>query len=867
MKRSLSLLFVLAVVSVQAQAPLPNAWTFREIFQGKQMAYSPDGQFLAVGAPGAIQVYSPADLQPIKGINTNVSTLASMIFSPDSKTMLVAGNYANGTGWVELWNVSTGKLTSSFQSDAGGVTAASFSPDGKSIAVAGGNGKNNLLDIFQLSNHALVTAFATKLTAINSVAFTPSGYTLAAGGSVGTQGSTELWNLPSKKLITTLDSEAPTVTQVVISLDGNYLATGGTVGVDSGAKVEMYSLATNAEVVSFPSTAQDFVGMAFTPDSLTLVTTGETYVPNMDGGNWDAQFESWSVPYKNLISSSLQGYGSWATAMSPDGTTIATSGLGYITVPHFTVGDYGFLAKTRVASFSLEAQSITGSTGMLGEYRSPGPAFAPPVFSPDGLTLIGGGLNAWSGTASLWNSVTGEWLGSVPNPNHSFGSAFAYAPDGKSYAAAYSGTIEVFSSKDNSQVSSFTTTLPTISSMKYSPDGTTIAIGGLNNVSQESLGIWNVKTGSLVCSMNSTAFGEVNEFDFSPDGKTLVSGGRQSSTTQTTPVVELWNTTNGSLIASLKTECSAVLCTKFSPNGKLIAVGGSPGAAPNNVSLELWDPIKKTLIGSLPVAFNTSSITSVVFTPNSGQLLASSTIGIQEFTVASRTLDGYTGDNAAYVALSSDGTKIAYETAYDGIVSGPYSVPATSQISSLTFNPPIINQGKNSTATVTLAKPAPTGGVSVGLFSPDPYHFPIPSIVFIPAGQRSASTTIATPYAYGPSYLITAVNGSSVKSATLTVRSATIGLFSFSPDTIVGGTSTTGTVTIDEPAGPKGAVITLSSSNSYLIVPATVTIPAGKQTVTFTAKSTKVTSSGEAVVWASWNNSTVTSYVIVQPGT
>ena len=120
---------------------------------------------------------------------------------------------------------------------------------------------------------------------------------------------------------------------------------------------------------------------------------------------------------------------------------------------------------------------------------------------------------------------------------------------------------------------------------------------------------------------------------------------------------------------------------------------------------------------------------------------------------------------------------------------------------------------------------------------------------------------------FAPSYLITAVNGSSVKSATLTVRSATIGLFSFSPDTIVGGTSTTGTVTIDEPAGPKGAVITLSSSNSYLIVPATVTIPAGTQTVTFTAKSTKVTSSGEAVVWASWNNSTVTSYVIVQPGT
>jgi hypothetical protein len=274
-----------------------------------------------------------------------------------------------------------------------------------------------------------------------------------------------------------------------------------------------------------------------------------------------------------------------------------------------------------------------------------------------------------------------------------------------------------------------------------------------------------------------------------------------------------------------------------------------------------------SLTGTLPVALNTSTISSVVFTPNSAKLLAASNVGIQEFTLASRTLDGYTGDYATYVTLSRDGTKIAYETAFDGVVFGPYSIPPTYQISSLTLDPQIINQGGTSNATVTLAVPAPKGGATVAIFSSNSLIFPVPSTVFVPAGQRSASTTIATPYAYGPSYLITAVSGSSLTSATLTVQSATIGLLTFSPATIIGGTSTTGTVTIDEPAGPNGAVVSLSSYNTFFIVPATVTVPAGQQTATFTATSTKVTSTSQAEIQAIWNKSSVTAYVIVKPGT
>ena len=859
-----TLLFVITTTGTWAQAPLPNAWSFREILSPSKTAYSPDGYYIALGGSGAIQVYNSANLTPVRGIKTNVSPLASLSFSPEGKTLLIAGNYPNGTGWVELWNVSTGKLGSSFQVAKGGVNAASFSPDGKTIAVAGSDGKNVLLNTIQASSHLVLNSLATKLSSINSVAYSPGGDSIAAGGAIGTQGATEVWKVQTKKLVTTLVSETPSVTQVMFSPDAQYFAAGGTMSTDQEVQVQLFNLPTG-HFISYPSTAQEFVRLAFTPDSQTLITTGGIYVPNMTGGNWETQFESWSVPKRSLNLRVVQTYSSADSALSPDGTTLANSGVGYIRGDRYIVGNYGFLNTLDVPSLSPKIGAVTGSTGATGPYHTPGPAFGAPAFSPDGKTLLGGGLNAWDGTAAIWDSITGNWLGSVPNPNGTFGLAFAYAPNGKSYAVAYTGTIYIFSSKDNSQLSSFSTPSPSIYSMKYSPDGTMIVLGGLTASNQGFVTIWNVKSGLVAWTLKTSASAGVSDIDFSPDGKTLVSGGKISSTTQTVGVVELWKIATGSLESTLKTQCSSVLSTKFSPNGKLIAVAGVASSTSNTSPLEIWDAGKKTLTGTLPVAVGTSMIPSVTFTPNSSQLVAASAVGIQVFTVASKTLDGFIGDFASFVTLSKDGTKIAYETGYDGIVSGPYSVPKTYQISSVTLKPAIVNHGDTSTATVTLASPAPAGGVYVSLFSSDAFHLPVTPTLFIPAGQRTNSTILNTSDVYGPSYVISAANGSSVKVATLTVRSATVGLLTFSPYTIVGGTSTTGSVTIDEPAGPNGAVVSLSSSASYLIVPASVIIPAGKQTATFIATSTKVTTSGEAVIWASWNNSTIYTGVVVTP--
>ena len=58
------------------------------------------------------------------------------------------------------------------------------------------------------------------------------------------------------------------------------------------------------------------------------------------------------------------------------------------------------------------------------------------------------------------------------------------------------------------------------------------------------------------------------------------------------------------------------------------------------------------------------------------------------------------------------------------------------------------------------------------------------------------------------------------------------------PSTVISGHSSTGTVTLNMPAPSGGALVTLSSSNSFVTVPGSITVPAGQTSTTFIATTT-----------------------------
>jgi len=88
-----------------------------------------------------------------------------------------------------------------------------------------------------------------------------------------------------------------------------------------------------------------------------------------------------------------------------------------------------------------------------------------------------------------------------------------------------------------------------------------------------------------------------------------------------------------------------------------------------------------------------------------------------------------------------------------------------------------------------------------------------------------------------------------------------------SPISVVGGNSSTGTVTISQTATGTGTVVSLTSSGSDAQVPSTVTVAAGSTTATFTITTNGVASSETLAITASIGSSSQSANITILPVT
>jgi hypothetical protein len=88
------------------------------------------------------------------------------------------------------------------------------------------------------------------------------------------------------------------------------------------------------------------------------------------------------------------------------------------------------------------------------------------------------------------------------------------------------------------------------------------------------------------------------------------------------------------------------------------------------------------------------------------------------------------------------------------------------------------------------------------------------------------------------------------------------------PATVTGGTPSTGTVTLNGPAPSGGAIVSLSSNNAAVApVPASVTVPAGATTTTFSVSTGAVAASTTVIISASYGSETsqAASLTVIPP--
>lgn len=185
-------------------------------------------------------------------------------------------------------------------------------------------------------------------------------------------------------------------------------------------------------------------------------------------------------------------------------------------------------------------------------------------------------------------------------------------------------------------------------------------------------------------------------------------------------------------------------------------------------------------------------------------------------------------------------------------------------VNSFQISPQEIVGGTSTTGTLTLSAAAPGGGTTFSMSAPA--GITVPQTVTVAGGTTKASFPITTATVTSSQFsVITATSAGPTLNNTL-ITDPLLGGFVPSFSTTMAGYPIGMTAVLNGRAPVGGTVISLSSDNPAITVPATITIPAGATVATFTATSTPVSSTVMPNITGTYAGATSTTTLTVVPG-
>jgi WD40 repeat protein/uncharacterized caspase-like protein len=603
------------------------------------IAFTPDGRVVTVS--DAIRVWDAASGQELRSISMELNLSSSSFMgggggaaiTPDGNQLAFVLSDGGEKHQVKFWDLATGREARTVDLPDKEIDSIELAvtPDGRLLVAGIVEKRLRLWDLSGKGNERELTPTSTDNALIK---FSRDGrfLALAEGYTVKLWDVATLRELPALKPPHSglLESQARIFTN--FSEDGKRLATGG-----FGTPTILWETETAKQLVKMSGRTNMAYEVAFSADGTRLSSGGRT--------RWDLRTGRGSrltpAPSDNMFG-----------MPSPDGKLLAVFTMNSNVLTILEVPSGRQLQRLAPASaggtinrinFSPDGTMLLTTYGPDPEQQQKSSMMSPGGnenqlkiwdvksgrelrlialglggaskvgFSPDSRTL--GTLGAM-GQISLWDAESGSRirdltssplanLGSLGNPGSMPSGTIS---PGAMRGAMKSGSIAMPNMADISAMMtnmmgamSAGTMGQTVTSLAFSPDGRTLATGGVETKSNFDM------AAMMSGAMNQ---GKKPKKQPTPDPQDFM----KSMKVETTGQVRLWDVASGTQTGELKGHGKGITEVAFSRDGRLLASGSTDN------TIRIWDLATKRELRTL--TGHTSNIESIDFSPD-GRLLAS----------------------------------------------------------------------------------------------------------------------------------------------------------------------------------------------------------------------------------------------------
>jgi WD40 repeat protein len=375
------------LVAFKKRAPLTFALKIGPLSPVAAVAFYPEGNLLATGAYGRVVIWDLAEGSPARTITAVLGAVNDLRFSPDGKTLAVAGGQPSARGDLRLFNTADGKLLRVLPGHEDVIASVSWSPDGKTLASAS---YDQTVRTWDASTGKALKTFTHHSDFALAVAHSPDGKMLFTGSK---DRSVRLIDADTGKGKFTFSDRDEDVLSVAARPDGK-------AAVASGMQpfLSWWDPATGARIRSMAGHRGAVHEVAFDKKGTILVSGGE-----------DGTFRVWNGSTGAAMKTVILGPIVYAVAVSPDGKRAAAGCFdGTVRVIDPVAGRMtGTLISTPDGWLAQSPEGYTHGTDALlksGQWRMAGAALPATVWNP------------LSSAAKVRQSLAGKVQAPVPLP-------------------------------------------------------------------------------------------------------------------------------------------------------------------------------------------------------------------------------------------------------------------------------------------------------------------------------------------------------------------------------------------------------------------------------------------------------------------